>query len=471
MENTPDDSEKHIPSLFQSSCPGNIAEEEHSGQELTAARPEQGQGLGLFDDATFQQQQDEQDEAVETSTKEKEGWTRSLRSMPSFSNEQLIKKLIKASETMPKNGQAPKPYRNKKHGYKLWKEGYVRAVFVKPNVQGKILLFLVKARVCASMKSIQYDVYVHLDQSNGEVFYAKCNCKAGQGGCCKHVAALLYTLVDFSIMDLNEIPRDLTCTQVGQNWHIPADPRSSSRKTLKFNELAFEKAEEGKKRKRPLLTAERENYCGTPPFAWKTEPEELSGLVQKLRLAGKSGLFCDALELNQFQPCNLYDTSCSKAVKQKTCDRAEQEAFEEQAQYMSKIYDNVTKTVISRESFIGEENIRSAVYAKLGVSVEESIEICRKTIKQSDEPIWYLERSKRITASVFGKILNRRQTIHPASLVSTITEKAIVPKRSMPTAMKWAPLLNSDIDFEFLICHRVSSTCGENKRVRISKSV
>ncbi len=96
MENTPDDSEKHIPSFFQSSCPGNIAEEEHSGQELTAARPEQGQGLGLFDDATFQQQQDEQDEAVETSTKEKEGWTRSLRSMPSFSNEQLIKKLIKA---------------------------------------------------------------------------------------------------------------------------------------------------------------------------------------------------------------------------------------------------------------------------------------------------------------------------------------------------------------------------------------
>ncbi len=45
MENTPDDSEKHIPSFFQSSCPGNIAEEEHSGQELTAARPEQGPGL------------------------------------------------------------------------------------------------------------------------------------------------------------------------------------------------------------------------------------------------------------------------------------------------------------------------------------------------------------------------------------------------------------------------------------------
>ncbi len=110
MENTPDDSKKQIPSFFQSSCPGNIAEEEHSGQELTAARPEQGQSIGLFDDATFQQQQEEQHEAVETSTKEKEGWTRSLRSMPSFSKEQLIKKLIKVSETMPKNGQAPKAY-------------------------------------------------------------------------------------------------------------------------------------------------------------------------------------------------------------------------------------------------------------------------------------------------------------------------------------------------------------------------
>ena len=74
---------------------------------------------------------------------------------------------------------------------------------------GKRLLFLVKARVCASIKSSKYDVYVHLDKENGNVVYAKCSCKAGKGGCCKHVAALLYTLVDYSNMGLKEIPGEL----------------------------------------------------------------------------------------------------------------------------------------------------------------------------------------------------------------------------------------------------------------------
>ena len=91
-------------------------------------------------------------------------------------------RLINSPLTSTENGAAPKAFRNKKEGYKLWKEGYVRAVFVKPNVKGKRMLFLVKAKVSASMKSVQYMVYVHLDQISGDVVHAKCDCKAGQGG-------------------------------------------------------------------------------------------------------------------------------------------------------------------------------------------------------------------------------------------------------------------------------------------------
>ena len=84
------------------------------------------------------------------------------------------------------------------------------------------------------MKTIQYDIYIHLDQENGDAVYAKCGCKAGKGGCCKHVAALLYTLVDYSNLDLKEIPGDLPCTQVGQKGHIPADAKRMSSKTVKI---------------------------------------------------------------------------------------------------------------------------------------------------------------------------------------------------------------------------------------------
>jgi len=110
------------------------------------------------------------------------------------------------------------------------------------------LLFLVKSKVHASMKSVQYNVYVHLDQANGNVVHAKCNCKAGQGGCCKQVAALLYTILDYVNMDTKEIPRDLTCTQVGQKWYVPSGANKTEDKAFKFSSLVFEKSEEGKKR-------------------------------------------------------------------------------------------------------------------------------------------------------------------------------------------------------------------------------
>ena len=95
-------------------------------------------------------------------------------------------------------------------------------MFVKPDTKAKQLLFFAKSKVCASMKSIQYNVYIPLDQATGDVVCAKCNCKAGQGGCCKHVATLLYTVLDYVNMGAVEVPPDLTCTHVGQKWNVPS---------------------------------------------------------------------------------------------------------------------------------------------------------------------------------------------------------------------------------------------------------
>ena len=91
--------------------------------------------------------------------------------------------------------------------------------------------------------------------------HAKCNCKAGQGGCCKHVAAFLYTPLDYVNIDIKEIPSDITCTQVGQKQHIPTGARNLSSKASKYRDHVFEKAEETKKRKRPLVTGSRDTYC------------------------------------------------------------------------------------------------------------------------------------------------------------------------------------------------------------------
>jgi hypothetical protein len=130
-----------------------------------------------------------------------------------------------------------------KKGYGLWKEGHAKNTAVKPNVSTSKLLFLVKARVSASMKSVSYQVYVHLNQINGEVEYAKCCCKADQGGCCKHVAALLYTILDFANLNLQNIPVELTCTQLPQKWNVPAGSSKTLVRAVTVGELLFEKTD------------------------------------------------------------------------------------------------------------------------------------------------------------------------------------------------------------------------------------
>ena len=42
-----------------------------------------------------------------------------------------------------------------------------------------------------------YSTVVALSKISGYVLGAQCNCKAGAGGCCKHVAALLYNILDY----------------------------------------------------------------------------------------------------------------------------------------------------------------------------------------------------------------------------------------------------------------------------------
>ncbi len=107
-----------------------------------------------------------------------------------------------------------------------------------------------------------------------------------------------------------------------------------------------------------------------------------------------------------------------------------------------------------------DRNIIQSVVENVCVSVEHSIEICLKTMKHSTEPILYLERSKRITASIFGKVMNRKANIHPSSL--SITNKNMKYGKSVPAPLRWG-IENEDIAFEKYIkvnLHYVIKKCG-----------
>ena len=435
MEDSASDFEQHIPSFIKNSCPGTSAEvvtEEDcffkNSQGTVTFRP--------VDDLQFggtPGQGEASDEIVEKARIEKAGWTKSLTSLPCLTNEKIDDRLLKNS-IFSQSRSAPKAFRNKRQGYKLWK-GYVRAVFVKPDIKAKQVLFLAKSKVCASMKNIQYNVYIHLDQATGDVVFAKCSCKAGQGGCCKHVAALLYTVLDYVNMGAVEVPPDLTCTQVGQKWNVPSRANAIPSKAFKFEDLVFEKIEESKKRKRPLVTGSRDPYCATPQFALQTSADELKGLVERLRLTGKASLLCEAIESNEFQPCSMFKTSSCKAVDCIVASSLNQQKGDDPCWYIHALYEHVPSD--RQNSELVDSDTLQNIFEKLGVSIERSTEVCLQTMSQSTEPIWYLECSKRITASYFGKVLNRRQSIHPTSLIKSITEKRMKGGKSMPTSLRW----------------------------------
>ena len=86
-------------------------------------------------------------------------------------------------------------------------------------------------------------------------------------------------------------------------------------------------------------------------------------------------------------------------------DDDEKKSSEEEFGYIKSIYKNFPHKTPYLSPLIAKESIQ-AVINKVGVSVEELIAIFCKTVMQFPEPIWYLERSKRITASIYSKVLN-----------------------------------------------------------------
>ena len=61
----------------------------------------------------------------------------------------------------------------------------------------------------------------------------------------------------------------------------------------------------------------------------------------------------------------------------------------------------------------------------------------------------------KVTASIFGKVLERRQTIYPVSIIRSVAEKGIVRKSSMSPAMEWLIEHKNDAAERYLAMFRL----------------
>jgi hypothetical protein len=164
------------------------------------------------------------------------------------------------------------------------------------------------------MKKIQYEIYVHICQNTGYVCYAKCNCKCGAGGCCKHVAATLYQLVEYKQLNLKSVPEEKACTDVLQKWHIPGELAKNCEAVL-FSDLTFEKADANKDinnlRCRPFVTGKL-SFCATPLSGKNITLEKLQQFTENFIKLNQGVTMAELIVGNNFEQSNFYETSINE---------------------------------------------------------------------------------------------------------------------------------------------------------------
>ena len=167
-----------------------------------------------------------------------------------------------------------------------------------------------EARVKASMtRNKVYRTKVRQNKT-GEVMSAQCTCKAGANGYCKHVGALLYTILDFSESDLKQIPTNTSCTEKPQQWHKPTQ-RTSNVPILFKDILMIKHDYDADKRQKTDKRIQRKNdkeaYSSCPSFAQRVTREQVMDLCNELKKLPKesNAVIINLLEGNDCEPVTV----------------------------------------------------------------------------------------------------------------------------------------------------------------------
>ena len=198
----------------------------------------------------------------------------------------------------------------------------------------------------------------------------------------------------------------------------------------KFTVMQFEKAnfahDKSGKRKKPIVSGDRPNFCATPAFAKMVKMDEIKTLSEALKECGKAGLLSKTLEGNQFQPCTFFSTSCNTSTVPTQVDPKPPSTtcniFQNMSERMDESFFNITTA--------------SCISKAIGVTLDDSKRIEHETNGQRLCSAWFKERSRHLTSSLFGRIIKRRQPIFPKSILDQI-QKTKVGRTVNAPSLQW----------------------------------
>ena len=352
-----------------------------------------------------------------------DGWTNNLDDLPKFSYDHLFAHLVSNSKSVANNqkSSAKKTYKttgamkHKEAGYRLFQDDHVKRVKFYPGSADQNQCYF-NALVQASFKtSVNYSTSVCLYRSNGAVCGAHCKCKAGGGGCCKHVAALLYCVLNYSESQLKVIPDHKTCTDKPQQWNVT---KKSTDGPIFFSDILIVRHTYGKRKAEEECTrsSKRKEYRACPASLQAVSEDQIRALCTSLESHTDNPPFPIVLRGNECRPLVEREVCLPSSS---TCDPTEQDSciIEEMA----------TET--------HSTNPEEAVFAYVRVSQEEAEKIQLETKEQSKSSAWFKARQCRITASYFGRVCKKLPSNPGIKLANSITSQC--QKQYTPTPCVW----------------------------------
>ena len=141
-----------------------------------------------------------------------DSWSLRLVDLPEFQHYYIFSYLSGGSKEGEKRRGA---FKCKREGYALFKANHVQDVKYNFSSHKEFCFFETKVKASMTRKKT-YRTKVRLRKNTAEVDGAYCNCKAGANGYCKHVGAVLYSILDFVESGFEEIPPNKSCTEKPQ---------------------------------------------------------------------------------------------------------------------------------------------------------------------------------------------------------------------------------------------------------------
>ena len=263
-------------------------------------------------------------------------------------------------------------------------------------VRGKVEKSFDRGVITGKSKTT-YDSYVITEKHSGTILGGRCECKAGNGYC-KHIAAMLFMLLDYQRCGKEFLPDEKSKTEQRQQWHQPKVQGSAC---IKFSQLDFAAYNFDKDMSMNPKRQQKDysDYQSCPQGMNCVTRDKIKVLSDTLSSLGRGHHLVNALESNNFEPVRLAETT-SKAAD------SVPDTFDIAIPVKETV--NIVKNDISLKYNLEADAFK--FYSEhVCVDEEKGKSISDATVGQSRTATWKEERCKRITASNFHAVVERKK--------------------------------------------------------------